>query len=355
MKVLGLSAITSLGVGIEPLISQLSNPQITKERSKRAYSYRDQEINIFDYRVPKFDLEGDIPKGVARRLGTFAKLTHHSNHLAVVDSGVEFTDLNRVGMIVGSGLGPTSTNNAYSKKIAQYGGGAASPILFSNSLYNTATSFNALSRKIHGPCTTVSNFELSTALCLKTAELWLKKDLVDYVIVSIADEFYDFLSVGMCLDEYSPHNTFNPLDGSTKVPGEGAASFLLGRSSEKSKYDIEIDLAFGSNVRDGLSLIDQKNPLIVDFKGEGYTQEFLKNHDLKENLVSYGAMYGNFPTSGAIDLAIALKGLSSGKVYPSLNSSGFGSFIDRELNDVTNLNLLHVGNRGEFSEIQLSL
>lgn len=355
MKVLGLSAITSLGVGIDPLISRLSDPTQKDEREKRTYSYREEEINIFDYRVPRFNLEGDVPKGVVRRLGTFAKLTHHSIHLAMLDSGVEFKDLNRVGMLVGSGIGPSSTNFSYMKKLSEHGSNGASPILFSNSLYNTATSFNTLSKKIHGPCTTVSNFELSTALCLKTAEQWLKKDIVDYVIVSIADEFYDYLSMGMCVEKHSPKNLFNPLDNSTKVPGEGGACFILGKSETKSKYEVNIELAFGSNARNGLQLIDKKNPLIVDFKGEQYTQDFLETHDLKENLISYGSMYGNFPTSGAIDLAIALKGMESGKVYPSLNSSTSGTFVNSELNNVKNLNLLHIGSRGEFGEIKLSL
>lgn len=354
MKVLGLSTITSLGVGLEPLISRLNAPKEIIKRDKKKYSYRDLEIEIYDYRTPSFKLEGDIPSAVARRLGHFAKLTYQSIHLAIIDSGVEFPDLNRVGMLVGSGIGPSSTNHAYMKKLSQFGAKGASPILFSNSLYNTATSFNSLSRKIHGPCTTVSNFELSTSLCFKTAELWLEKDIVDYVIVSIADEVYNHLPVGMCLDKNSPENIFNPLDNTTKVPGEGVASFLLSKSSFKSKYELQIDVAFGSKVSSGFKFIDKKNPLIIDFKGESYTQDFLKTHGLRENLISYGEMYGSFPTSGAIDLAIAINGLSEGKVYPSLNSSDIGTFIGQDLNDVKKVNLLHVGNRGEYGEIQLS-
>jgi 3-oxoacyl-[acyl-carrier-protein] synthase II len=354
MKILGLSAITSLGVGLEPIISKLSNPDKIEERAKRAYSYRDQEIDIFDYRTPRFNLEGDIPKAVVRRLGQFAKLSHHSINLAIIDSGIEFPDLNRVGMLVGSGIGPSSTNHAYMKKISQFGSKGTSPILFSNSLYNTATSFNTLAKKIHGPCTTVSNFELSTTLCFKTAEQWLKKDIVDYVIVSIADEFYDYLSMGMCVERNNPQSLYNPLVASTKVPGEGGVSFILGKSDVKTKYELEIDLAFGSKASKEFKFIDKSNPLIVDFKGEQYTQDFIETHGLNENLISYGAMYGSFPTSGAIDFAIAIKGMASGKVYPSLNSSGFGAFVEHELNDVKILNLLHVGNRGEFGEIKLS-
>lgn len=353
MKVLGLSAISSLGVGLEPLISTLKGSNNKKEREKRTYSYREKEVEFYDYRAPRFNLEGDIPQAVARRLGHFAKLTHHSINLAIIDSGVEFTDMTRVGMLVGSGVGPSSTNHTYMKKLAQFGAKGASPILFSNSLYNTATSFNTLSKKIHGPCTTVSNFELSTTLCFKTAELWLKKDIVDYVIVSIADEVYEHLQVGMCLDGNSPQEIFNPLDASTKVQGDGAASFLLGKSDARTKYNLDVNLSFGSKFNTGFKYIDSSAPVIVDFKGENYTLDFLKQHNLNKNLISYGAMYGSLPTSGALDLAVAIKSFNDGVIYPSLNTSDIGSFVGTELQGVGKLNLLHIGSRGEFGEIQL--
>ena len=113
MKVLGLSTITSLGVGIDPLINRLIDRSSVPLREKRSYSYGDHEINIFDYRSPHFNLGGDVPPAVARRLGLFAKLTYQSINLAIEDSGVDFPDLNRVGLIVGSGCGPTSTNSNF--------------------------------------------------------------------------------------------------------------------------------------------------------------------------------------------------------------------------------------------------
>src|SRR5207244_4475114 len=81
-----------------------------------------------------------------------------SSKLALEDAGVEVSDDNRerIGCILGTGVGPMESMEAFAKGVIDDGPGGANPAVFPNTVYNAAGGQVALKVGLIGSATTVT-------------------------------------------------------------------------------------------------------------------------------------------------------------------------------------------------------
>ena len=89
------------------------------------------------------------------RLGLFSII---ASRLALANAGLELTDDNRtrVGAVVGTGVGPMESMEAFAAPVIEEGSGGANPAVFPNTVYNAAGGQVAIKNGILGSASTVT-------------------------------------------------------------------------------------------------------------------------------------------------------------------------------------------------------
>jgi 3-oxoacyl-[acyl-carrier-protein] synthase II len=89
------------------------------------------------------------------RLGVFSIV---ASNLALADANLELTDdnRNRVGAIVGTGVGPMESMEGFAAPVMSEGAVAANPAIFPNTVYNAAGGQIAIKVGAHGSASTVT-------------------------------------------------------------------------------------------------------------------------------------------------------------------------------------------------------
>jgi 3-oxoacyl-[acyl-carrier-protein] synthase II len=89
------------------------------------------------------------------RLGVFSII---ASRLALANAGLELTDenRNRVGAVVGTGVGPMESMEEFAAPVIEEGAGGANPAVFPNTVYNAAGGQVAIKNGILGSASTVT-------------------------------------------------------------------------------------------------------------------------------------------------------------------------------------------------------
>jgi Beta-ketoacyl synthase, N-terminal domain len=127
--------------------------------------------------------------------------------------------MDRVGLIIASGLGPYIRTFRFLDGILDGGDTNASPTDFSHSVHGAAAAYITELLDLRGPGLTVTDFENSFEQSIQLAQCWLDSDTCDRVLVGAVEELGDLLV-----------HCASRLDSRLK-PGEGAVFFTLGPSS----------------------------------------------------------------------------------------------------------------------------
>jgi 3-oxoacyl-[acyl-carrier-protein] synthase II len=316
LSILGIGTVSALGSGVQTLREGLQG-KIKPNIEEKIIPAADGEKKLLVYQPVAEGIDRFIPKRALRRVDQFAQLALLSTHLAIEDAGIEFDDKSRVGVVFGSGYGPTRTTFKFLDNVINDGDIGASPTHFANSVHNALASQVSIFLGLTGPCSTVTCFEHSLSNVLITAKDWLNQDLVDYVLVGLGDEYCDVLGYAAAGMNSGKANDLNPLDfeNCTFLPGEGHITFLISNEkSEQQGYAKISEIQMRKNVEEINSIISD-DPVIVNASGkvdQGKTLSKLKQNRLK----SYTSLYGGMPTSSAFDLAVACLSFKDKKLYP---------------------------------------
>ena len=129
VAITGLAAFTSVGTDPAALWEAFSDGRLGAEPEEGVYVGR-VAFDPAAYLSPKDRKRVD-------RLGLFSVITAG---LALSDADLELTDENRsrVGAIVGTGVGPMESMEAFSRPVIEEGPAAANPAVFPNTVYNAA-------------------------------------------------------------------------------------------------------------------------------------------------------------------------------------------------------------------------
>ncbi len=122
-----------------------------------------------DLRVD-LDPAGVLPARNRRRLDRLGLLAIAASQRALADAGFEVTEANgdRVGVVLGTGLGPVESIETFTVPVLEEGPGAANPAVFPNTVYNAAAGQVAMHLGTRGPTSTApgSHAAGAAALCL---------------------------------------------------------------------------------------------------------------------------------------------------------------------------------------------
>jgi 3-oxoacyl-[acyl-carrier-protein] synthase II len=194
-------------------------------------------------RVPPFDADAELGRGSSRRLDRFTHLALLAASEAIAHAGLSDgdsdtivgTDADRVGIIVGSGIGGAETWQDEYPRYLDKGPGRVSPMFVPKMLSNTAAGTIAIRTGARG-----TNLTVNTACAAGASSLHVARDLIaagtaDVVIAGGVEAGITGLSIsafaqmGALSRNEDPSQASRPFDVDRDgfVMGEGAGMLVL--------------------------------------------------------------------------------------------------------------------------------
>ena len=149
----------------------------------------------------------------------------------------------RLGIVAAFNTGVVVPTRRFFEGILKNGQRFASPNVFPETVFNSATSHVAAVLGVAGPCYSLVSDDAAWVGALRVAEMWLTNELVEHVLVIGATEL-DPISV----DAYAFGGWLAPHGRTGFVPSEGAAALLLHSAKEPGGVRI-VQLANGFSYR----------------------------------------------------------------------------------------------------------
>ncbi|WP_198942979.1 beta-ketoacyl-[acyl-carrier-protein] synthase family protein [Actinophytocola xanthii] len=122
------------------------------------------------------------------RLGVFAVVT---SAMALEDAGLDPAehDPDRVGVVLGTGLGPVESIERFTVPVLESGAVAANPAVFPNTVYNAAAGQVSMVLGVKGPTSTLTAAHAAGASALCVAHDLLRTGAADAVLCPAVDAF----------------------------------------------------------------------------------------------------------------------------------------------------------------------
>ena len=175
----GIGALTSAGIGPDALWEAYASGRDTRSEDGLGRV----ELKAGDFLGPKERKRVD-------RLGLFSII---STKLALEDAGIEVSDENcdRIGAILGTGVGPMESMEAFSAGVLDDGASGANPALFPNTVYNAAGGQVALKVGVRGSASTVTAGHAAGLSSLSYGYDLASRDHADAMVCLGADALTD--------------------------------------------------------------------------------------------------------------------------------------------------------------------
>jgi len=200
--VLGIGAVTPLGRDL-PTIARKLTALPTPSAS---------------YPVDESLLSDPFTNHRMRRADRFSRMAAIAAHDAWSQTPQD-VPMERVGLIVASGLGPYNRTFRFLDGILDGGDANASPTDFSHSVHGASAAYITELLELRGSCLTVTDFENAFEQSVQLAQCWLADGTCSRVLVGAVEELGDLLL--HCVGRFA---------GRHLTPGEGAVFLTLGPS-----------------------------------------------------------------------------------------------------------------------------
>jgi 3-oxoacyl-(acyl-carrier-protein) synthase len=203
-SVLGIGAVTPMGRDLAQIARAFAGPAPAHSDARRV---TDQWL-----------VDPVLGKRM-RRADRFAKMASLAAYDAWTASRQYLADvpMERIGLIVSSGLGPHNRGFRFIDGILDCGDSAALPTDFSHSVHGAAAAYITELLQLRGPSLSVTDFENGFAQAADLSQCWLQQGVSDRVLLGAVEELGDVLL--HCVQRMA---------GGAIVPGEGAVFFMLG-------------------------------------------------------------------------------------------------------------------------------
>jgi 3-oxoacyl-[acyl-carrier-protein] synthase II len=319
VAILGIGIVSASGSGVDAFRRGLQckeKPLILRQTVRLQGG---DTVEMPYYEAVIAGLEEFVPPQALRRLPRFSRMALLAANLAVKDSGVKIEESDRTGIIIGSGYGPLQASFSFLDSIIDGSDACPSPTTFANSVHNSLASIISILMKIHGPSLTLNSFDATPSVLFHSADLWLQKNDLDYVLLGAGEECcpvrtYSTARLSGTEGSIQPFR----LNVCTYVPGDGFVFYLIGRAERADK----IHLTFRSGKGESRDASDSQI-LFLAANGDrnvGKNYEYLLS-DSKQ-LRSFSPLYGSMVTGVHFELAAAAICLRDSKLYPNPVSSG---------------------------------
>lgn len=151
----GMGAITPIGNSVEEFWTNAKAGTVGIDEITK-FSTEEYKVKLAA-EVKNFDPTAYMDRKEARRMDPFCQYAIAASVEAMKDSGLEVTEANadRIGVIVGSGIGGLGTIEAENKKLLEKGPGRVSPLMIPMAIGNMAAGNVAIRHGLKGKCTSV--------------------------------------------------------------------------------------------------------------------------------------------------------------------------------------------------------
>ncbi len=186
MKLISVGAITPLGATLKEHVAA-GEEKLQLKNDFIEYVISGSKRKIAVYRAQESKALLPVPDGVLRRMGLSTKMALSCIEEAKNNASI-LLDNQKVGLIVVTTQGPSSTNIEYFRKLVSFNYRGASPNLFAQSVHNNIASTVALTHGWKGPTLTLVQEENLWVAVMNIAKLWLEQKTVDKLWIILGNE-----------------------------------------------------------------------------------------------------------------------------------------------------------------------
>ncbi len=268
----GLGIVSSIGVGQEEFWENCLRG-VSGFRPIRGFdvsSYRSR----LGAQLPEIDFKAFIKPANLRRMDRIGKIVVSAVRLALDDSGIDVKgeDPNRMGILIGTGLGSSDTVDQFFRSLLKDGPTGAAPLLFQTAVPNAIASHCSIEYGIKGVNLTFSHKETSTEMAMAFAYRLLEEGRADMILAGGGDELSEPLyHVYSMLGALSPGRGkglegMRPFDPNRNgiVLGEGSGILVLETLEHAEKRGAKIYAEIS-----GVGMVGSTDGLLrYDLKGD---------------------------------------------------------------------------------------
>jgi len=215
VAVTGIGVVSPVGIGLEAFWQGLLAPQPTEER----------RVHDFD---PK-DFYDDTK--AIRRADRFEQFAIAAAKQALGQSGSLDTDPERIGVLVGTGIGGVATHEAQTLVLDRKGPRRVSPFTVPMMMVNAAAAAISIQYGFQGPCETVGTACATGTHAIGTAARWIQHGLCDAVLAGSSEAAMTPISINSFsnMKALSPTGISRPFDTARDgfIISEGGAVLVL--------------------------------------------------------------------------------------------------------------------------------
>lgn len=234
--VTGMGAITPIGIGLDEFWQGLV------EGRSGAAPITKFDASCFDTKfaceVKNFDASKWIDKKGMRRMDPYAHYALVSAEMALNDSGLDLTkvDLNRFGVIFGSGIGGMDTNQKQHFAFFQGGASRISPFFVPMMISNIAAGHIAIKFGVKGPNYATTSACATSSHSIADALMLIERGSADIMFAGGSEAAITEMSIGgfnaltaLSKNNDNPEKASRPFDKNRDgfVMGEGGATLIL--------------------------------------------------------------------------------------------------------------------------------
>lgn len=234
--VTGLGAVTPIGIGA----SAFWNGVVEARNGIKPITLIDTTAHIVKFagEVSEFDPHRYIEKREAKRMDRFVQFSIVASDEALANSGLQITDENRdrVGVIIGCGVGGLSTWETEYTKFMKGGPDRISPFLIPMMIVNMAAGHVSIRTGARGPNTSVVSACTSSAQAIGVAFDFIQRGEADAMLAGGTEApisncgvagFGNMRALSRRNDDYKTASRPFDKDRDGFVMGEGAGTLLL--------------------------------------------------------------------------------------------------------------------------------
>ena len=215
VAVTGLGVVSPVGIGQDAFWQGLLRPQPTGER------------RVHDFDPSRFY---DDPKAI-RRADRFEQFAVASAKQALAQSGALTANPERIGVLMGTGIGGADIHEEQTKVLNEKGGRRVSPFTVPMMMANAGAAAISIQWGFQGPCETVATACATGTHAIANATRWIQWDLCDAVIAGASEATMTEVSIASFVNmkAMSPGGRSRPFDVARDgfVISEGAAVLVL--------------------------------------------------------------------------------------------------------------------------------
>jgi 3-oxoacyl-[acyl-carrier-protein] synthase II len=215
VAVTGIGVVSPVGIGREEFWRGLLAPQVHAQT-----------------RAADFDPSTcyDDPKSI-RRADRFEQFAICATQEALAQSGTLDSDPDRIGVLVGTGIGGVLTHEEQALVLERKGARRVSPFTIPMMMANAASGAISIAHGFRGPCETLSTACATGTHSIGQAARWIAWDLCDAVIAGGAEAGISGVAINgfKNMKALSPSGRSRPFDEERDgfVLSEGAGIFVL--------------------------------------------------------------------------------------------------------------------------------